>query len=113
LGKSSPVHFFWGAFDLAVTRFSGRRAPEHPGSPNIADHVVKEAYSHECSSAGFWPGGLGVRDATFYSYCYPEPPSFRHRGVLPPEASYHDELREFVLPYDVVRRAKDPDGTLL
>lgn len=113
LGKASPVHFFWGAFDLAVTRFSGRLAPEHPGAPNIADHVVKEAYSHECSSAGFWPGGLGVEEAQFYSYAYPEPEGYSRWRVAPAEASYDQTLREFVLPYDAVRRARDPDGTLL
>lgn len=113
LGKASPAHLFWGAFDHAITRFSGRRAPEHPGSPNIADFVVREAYSHECSSAGFWPGGHGVDDATFYSYAYPEPLGYPGYPVAPTEARYHEELREFVLPYDVVRSARDPDGTLL
>lgn len=113
LGKASPVHFFWGAFDLAVTRFSGRLAPEHPGAPNLADHVVKEAYSHECSSAGFWPGGLGVAEAQFYSYVYPEPEGFSRWRVAPAEASYDETLREFVLPYEAVRRTKDPDGVLL
>lgn len=113
LGKASPVHLFWGAFDLVVTRFSGRRAPPHPGSPHVADHVVREAYSHECSSAGFWPGGLGVEEAMFYSYAYPEPQGYAQHPVEPAHARYDRSLREFVLSYDVVRRARDPDGTLL
>lgn len=112
-GKVSPIHFFWGAFDLAVTRFSGRTAPPHPGgAPNCADWVMREAYSHEVSSAGFWPG-TGVGEAMFYSYAYPEPEGFADRGVEPAEATYHRELGEFVLPYEVVRKAKHPDATLL
>jgi Family of unknown function (DUF5996) len=114
LGKSSPVHFFWGSFDLAVTRFSGRAAPRHPaGIPHIADHVVREAYSHEVSSAGWWPGGGAVAEPAFYAYAYPEPPGFAAFPVRPAAAFYHPELREFVLPYDAVRRAPDPDRLLL
>lgn len=114
LGKSSPVHFFWGAFDLAVTRFSGREAPPHPGGiPNVADAVMREAYSHEVSSAGFWPGGGSVQEPVFYAYAYPEPPGFREHGVRPSAAFYHPEMREFILPYDAVRSAPDPDEMLL
>ncbi|MEO8159536.1 MAG: DUF5996 family protein [Betaproteobacteria bacterium] len=113
IGKCSPVHFFWGSFDLAVTRFSGRRAPPFAGkAPGLAAKVMQEAYSHEVSSAGFWPGGNGV-DAAFYSYAYPEPPGFRTARVQPGKAVFSDTLGEFLLPYDVVRRAADPDGTLL
>jgi hypothetical protein len=112
IGKTSPVHFFWGAFDLAVTRFSGRTAPPHPGGyPNVGDHVMQEAYSHEVHSAGFWPGpGLG--EAAFYAYAYPEPNGFRAHSVAPDAAYYHDTLGEFVLPYEAVRTATDPDATL-
>jgi hypothetical protein len=114
LGKASPVHFFWGGFDLAVTRFSGRRAPLHPGGiPNLPDAVTQEAYSHEVSSAGFWPGGPGCERAAFYSYAYPEPAGFRDTPVLPAAACYDASLGEFVLPYDAVRAAADPDGELL
>jgi hypothetical protein len=114
LGKASPVHLFWGSFDLAVTRFSGRNAPLHPGGvPNLPDAVAQEAYSHEVSSAGFWPGGGGVDDAAFYSYAYPEPEGFREARVAPAEAFYHGELREFVLPYEAVRAAADPERALL
>jgi hypothetical protein len=113
LGKASPVHFFWGSFDLAVTRFSGRRAPLHPGTaPGLAPIVMQEAYSHEVSSAGFWPGGAGM-DASFYSYAYPEPPGFKEAPVAPAGARYDETLREFVLPYEMVRTASDPDTTLL
>lgn len=113
IGKVSPIHFFWGAFDLAVTRFSGRSAPKHPGgAPNVADWVMVEAYSHEVSSAGFWPGA-GMGEASFYSYAYPEPDGFRDQEVLPEAAYYDKELGEFVLPYEVVRTAVDPDKTLL
>jgi len=113
-GKCSPVHFFWGAFDLAVTRFSGRRAPLHPGGvPNLADRVVQEAYSHEVSSAGFWPGGGAVPYPAFYSYAYPEPPGFRVAPAGPAAAFYEPALGEFVLPYDAVRTAAAPDETLL
>ena len=114
LGKASPVHFFWGSFDLAVTRFSGRRAPLHPGGvPHLADAVTREAYSHEVSSAGFWPGGNGVDDAAFYSYCYPTPVAFRAAAVKPSAAYFHEGLGEFILPYDAVRTAAAPEVTLL
>jgi len=113
-GKCSPVHFFWGAPDLAVTRFSGRRAPEHPGGiPNLPDWVTREAYSHEVSSCGFWPGGGSVRSAAFYSYAYPEPAGFAAATVAPSAAFYSSEFREFVLPYDAVREADTPDEALL
>ena len=113
-GKSSPVHFFWGAPDLAVTRFSGRVAPEHPGGiPNLPDHVTREAYSHEVSSCGFWPGGGPVSYAAFYSYAYPEPPEFSAASVRPGEAFWSPDLKEFLLPYDVVRGSEDPDAVLL
>jgi uncharacterized protein DUF5996 len=114
IGKCSPVHFFWGAPDLAVTRFSGRRAPEHPGGiPNLPDWVTREAYSHEVSSCGFWPGGGPVPYAAFYSYAYPEPPRFSEAAVRPAQAFYSRELREFLLPYDAVRESDSPDDTLL
>jgi hypothetical protein len=112
-GKCSPVHFFWGAMDLAVTRFSGRTAPPHPGgAPNLGDWVLREAYSHEVSSCGFWAGpGLGY--PAFYSYAYPEPEGFAQWPVQPDGAFYSSELHEFILPYDAVRTAADPDATLL
>jgi hypothetical protein len=114
LGKCSPVHFFWGAFDLAVTRFSGRPAPPHPGGvPHLPDWVAREAYSHEVCSAGFWPGGGAINYPAFYSYAYPEPDGYRDAHVRPSGASYSSDLREFVLPYDEVRTAKSPDETLL
>jgi Family of unknown function (DUF5996) len=114
IGKCSPVHVFWGAPDLAVTRFSGRPAPPHPGGvPNLPDWVAREAYSHEVSSCGFWPGGGPVAYPAFYSYAYPEPPGFAQAKVAPAEAFYSTDLREFILPYDVVRGAVSPDGTLL
>jgi hypothetical protein len=116
LGKSSPVHFFWGSFDLAVTRFSGRTAPKHPGGvPALPDAVAREAYSHEVSSAGFWPGGgLGPVDfAAFYSYAYPAPDGFAKAKVKPPAAYFHEQLGEFLLPYDDVRNRPDPDATLM
>jgi hypothetical protein len=114
VGKCSPVHFFWGSFDLAVTRFSGRRAPLHPGGvPNIPDEVVQEAYSDEVSSAGFWPGGGAITYPAFYSYAYPEPEGFRTRPVRPDAAFYSTDLGEFILPYDAVRTAPDPDAALL
>ncbi len=114
LGKASPVHFFWGSFDLAVTRFSGRPAPRHPGGvPHLPDAVAREAYSHEVSSAGFWPGGPGTQDAAFYSYAWPEPPGFRDAAVAPPPARFDPGLGEFVLPYEAVRAAPDPDAALL
>jgi hypothetical protein len=114
IGKCSPVHFFWGAPDLAVTRFSGRRAPQHPGGvPNLPDWVTREAYSHEVSSCGFWPGGGPIPYAAFYSYAYPEPVGFSQALVGPSEAFYSTDLREFILSYDVVRESADPDETLL
>ena len=113
-GKCSPVHFFWGAPDLAVTRFSGRRAPEHPGGvPHLPDWVTREAYSDEVSSAGFWPGGGPIPYPAFYSYAYPEPPGFTAASVRPAAAFYSNDLHEFVLPYDAVREAASPDETLL
>jgi hypothetical protein len=112
LGKVSPVHFFWGSFDLAVTRFSGRPAPRHPGAPNVADTVTREAYSHEVSSCGFWPGGAGV-DAVFYAYAYPQPQGFAEVAVRPAAASFSRDLGEFVLPYEALRRAEAPDAALL
>lgn len=114
LGKCSPVHFFWGAADLAVTRFSGRKAPPHPGGvPNLPDWVTREAYSHEVSSCGFWPGGGAIPYPAFYSYAYPEPKGFSESPVRPLEAFYSSELREFILPYDAVRQSSSPDETLL
>ena len=114
LGKASPVHFFWGSFDLAATRFSGRRAPLHPGgAPNCPDYVMHEAYSHECSSVGFWPGGGPVKGAAFYSYAYPEPPGYAQAAVRPAGAGYSAEMREFVMPYEAVAIAADPDAALL
>jgi hypothetical protein len=111
VGKVSPVHFFWGGFDLAVTRFSGRTAPPHPGgAPHCGPHVMHEAYSHEVSSAGFWPAG-GAEGA-FYSYAYPEPDGYRSAPLRPAGASYDGDLGEFVLPYEAVRTANDPDATL-
>ena len=112
VGKCSPVHLFWGALDLAVTRFSGRPAPLHPGgAPNCGPHVMHEAYSQEVSSAGYWPGGEG--EGLFYSYAYPEPPGYRGATVVPAAARFDDALGEFVLPYDAVRTADDPDALLL
>jgi hypothetical protein len=114
LGKASPVHFFWGSFDLAVTRFSGRRAPRHPGGvPHLPDAVVCEAYSHEVSSAGFWPGSGAIDYPAFYSYAYPEPPGYRATTVRPDAAFFSEALGEFILPYDAVRTAADPDQALL
>jgi hypothetical protein len=114
IGKCSPVHFFWGAPDLAVTRFSGRRAPQHPGGiPNLPDWVTREAYSHEVSSCGFWPGGGPIPYAAFYSYAYPEPAGFPDAKVKPDGAFYSADLHEFILPYDAVRLSQSPDDTLL
>lgn len=114
IGKCSPIHFFWGSADLAVTRFSGRLAPEHPGGvPNCPDWVTREAYSHEVSSCGFWPGSDALPYPAFYSYVYPEPPGFSSSQVRPAEAGYNAEFHEFILPYDVVRQAPLPDATLL
>ena len=114
IGKASPVHFFWGAGDLAVTRFSGRRAPEHPGGiPNLPDWVTREAYSHEVSSCGFWPGGGAIDYPAFYSYAYPAPAGFAEARVEPEGAFYSKDYGEFILPYDRVARAASPDETLL
>ena len=113
IGKVSPVHFFWGGFDLAVTRFSGRTAPKHPGgAPNVADRVMQEAYSHEVSSAGFWPG-TGLGEAAFYAYAYPIPAGFDNYPVQPKAAYFHDKFGEFILPYEAVRTAEDPAQALL
>jgi hypothetical protein len=113
LGKASPVHFFWGSFDLAVTRFSGRTAPRHPGGvPGLPDAVTREAYSHEVSSAGFWPGNDAFPRAAFYSYAYPETAGFRERPVTP-AARFDEALGEFILPYEAVRNAADPEALLL
>ena len=113
LGKSSPVHLFWGALDLAVTRFSGRDAPPHPGgAPNCGPHVMFEAYSHEVSSCGYWPGGP-AEEGIYYSYAYPEPVGLRDRTVAPAAARYDADLGEFILPYETVRTSNDPDGLLL
>ena len=109
VGKASPVHFFWGSFDLAVTRFSGRRAPDRPG----ADFVTREAYSHEVSSAGFWPGGGDIKGPAFYSYAAPEPAEFAERRVNPSDAYYHPVMKEFVLMYENVRTAESPNAELL
>ncbi len=114
IGKCSPVHFFWGSFDLAVTRFSGRPAPPHPGGvANLPDAIAREAYSHEVSSCGFWPGGDALPMPIFYAYAYPEPDGFRDAKVEPASAYYNGDVREFVLPYDAVRTAAAPDEVLL
>ena len=114
IGKCSPVHFFWGSFDLALTRFSGRTAPPHPGGvPHLPDSVAREAYSHEVSSCGFWPGSDAMPQPVFYSYAYPAPNGFAEAQVLPKAASWNTTFREFILPYDVVRNAASPDETLL
>jgi len=114
IGKGSPVHLFWGALDLAVTRFSGRRAPDHPGGiPNLPDRITREAYSHEVSSAGFWPGSGAIAYPAYYSYAYPEPDGFAAAAVRPDGAFYSQDFREFVLPYEVVRTAADPEAALL
>ena len=114
LGKSSPIHFFWGGVDLAVTRFSGRRAPLHPGGvPHLPDAVTREAYSHEVSSAGFWPGDERAPEPSFYSYAYPTPEGFAKAPVSPAGARFDEALGEFLLPYDQVRCAADPDDALL
>lgn len=112
-GKVSPVHFFWGAFDLAVTRFSGRPAPQHPGAPNLAKFVAREAYSAEVSSCGFWPGGDAIDRPMFYAYAYPEPEGFQAYPIEPSEAFYSKDMRECLLPYDAVRTATTPDQMLL
>jgi hypothetical protein len=114
IGKCSPVHFFWGSADLAVTRFSGRKAPQHPGGvPHLPDWVTREAYSHEVSSAGFWAGGEQYPEAIFYAYAYPEPPGFASAPVMPGAAHYRDTLKEFVMPYEAVRTAASPGAALL
>jgi hypothetical protein len=114
IGKVSPVHLFWGAFDLAVTRFSGRRAPLHPGGlPGLPDEVTREAYSHEVSSAGFWPGDTATKFPAFYSYAYPAPKGFANAPTAPREAYYDGKLGEFLLPYDVVRKSTDPEAPLM
>ena len=119
LGKASPVHFFWGSFDLAATRFSGRPAPRHPGgAPNCPDYVMVEAYSHECASCGFWPGNWaggtgGLQEPAFYAYAYPEPEGYADCPIRPDGAQYNKEMREFILPYDALRRAPKPDEALL
>jgi len=108
------VHFFWGSFDLAVTRFSGRRAPAHPGGiPNLADWATREAYSHECASCGFWPGGGAVPEPAFYAYAYPEPSGYGDFAVRPAQGYYNRDMREFILPYDEVRAADEPERMLL
>jgi hypothetical protein len=115
-GKCSPSHFWWGGFDLACTRFSGRPAPQHPGGiPNCPDYVMYEAYSHECISAGWWPGtaGLPVAEPAFYAYAYPEPAGCNVAPIAPAAAFYHQEMREWILPYDAVRVARDPDAMVL
>lgn len=114
IGKCSPVHFFWGSFDLAVTRFSGRPAPEHPGGvPNLPDSITREAYSHEVSSCGFWPGGGAIMEPAFYAYAYPEPQGFKDCPVRPNAAFYSSGMREFILPYNAVRNADNPDKALI
>jgi hypothetical protein len=114
LGKASPVHFFWGSFDLAVTRFSGRAAPLHPGGiPHLPDAVTREAYSHEVSSAGFWPGSDAFAAAAFYSYAYPAPAGFAAAPIEPDGARWSQEMGEWLLPYELVRGAADPDALVL
>jgi hypothetical protein len=112
VGKVSPIHLFWGALDLACTRFSGRTAPQHPGVPGLPDRVTRDAYSHEVSSCGFWPGAPGI-EPLFYSYAYPEPPGFREFSVAPAQAVFDLKMGEFVLPYEAMRRSADPDSLLL
>ena len=118
IGKVSPVHLFWGALDLACTRFSGRTAPEHPSMPGLPDRVTRDAYSHEVSSCGFWPGapagaGSPLIDAMFYSYAYPEPEGYRQTPIAPAAARFDPGLGEFMLPYEAMRQSADPDATLL
>lgn len=112
IGKVSPIHLFWGALDLACTRFSGRTAPEHPGVAGLADRVTRDAYSHEVSSCGFWPGATGI-EPLFYSYAYPEPPGYRESSIAPAQAAFDPKMGEFVLPYEAMRLSADPDSTLL
>jgi hypothetical protein len=111
-GKVSPIHLFWGALDLACTRFSGRTAPQHPSMPGLPDRVTRDAYSHEVCSCGFWPGASGV-EAMFYSYAYPEPPGYRDYSIAPATASFDTNFGEFVLPYEAMRQSADPDSALL
>jgi len=114
IGKCSPVHFFWGSADLALTRFSGRRAPQHPGGvPGLPDRITREAYSHEVASCGFWAGGGAIPHPAFYAYAYPEPAGYANASVNPEAAFYSADLGEFILPYDAVRQAADPDSTLV
>ena len=114
IGKQSPSHFFWGSFDLASTRFSGRSAPRHPGgAPNCPDRVMVEAYSHECASCGFWPGGGAFPEPAFYAYAYPEPPGYAAHAVRPAAAQYNAQAGEFILPYEAVRNHPEPEGMLL
>jgi len=114
LGKASPVHFFWGSFDLAATRFSGRTAPRHGGgAPNCPDYVMVEAYTHECSSCGFWPGAGPIAEPAFYAYAYPEPAGYANHAVRPQGAYYQRDMQEFILPYEVVRKSSAPDELLL
>lgn len=113
-GKCSPVHFFWGSFDLAVSRFSGRKAPKHPGGiPHLADWVAQEAYSHEVASFGFWPGSEALPEAAFYAYLYPEPNGYKDAEVKPKGAYYHETLREFILPYSAVQESSNPEESLM
>ena len=114
IGKQSPAHFFWGSFDMAATRFSGRPAPRHSGgAPNCPDYVMVEAYSHECSSCGFWPGGGAIDEPAFYAYAYPQPDGYAGRAVQPAAAQYSATAGEFILPYEAVRLSADPDAMLL
>ncbi len=113
-GKCSPVHFFWGSFDLAVSRFSGRRAPKHPGGiPHLPDWVAEEAYSHEVASFGFWPGSEALPEAAFYAYLYPAPEGYNEAEMEPKEAYFHETLREFILPYSAVQKSANPEGMLM
>jgi len=112
IGKVSPIHLFWGAMDLACTRFSGRTAPEHGSMAGLADRVVRDAYSHEVSSCGFWPGAAGV-EPFFYSYAYPEPPGYREYAIAPAEARFDPNFGEFILPYEAMRQSADADAALL
>jgi hypothetical protein len=112
IGKVSPIHLFWGALDLACTRFSGRTAPEHPSTPGLADRVTRDAYSHEVSSCGFWPGAPGI-EPFFYSYAYPEPPGYKQYSITPAPGSFNTNFGEFILPYEEMRHCADPDAALL
>jgi hypothetical protein len=111
-GKVSPIHLFWGAMDLACTRFSGRTAPEHPSMPGLCDRVTRDAYSHEVSSCGFWPGAPGI-EPFFYSYAYPEPPGYAQYPIAPAQARFNASFGEFVFPYEAMRQSLDPDAALL